>query len=196
MRPSESIELAIAGHAEWVDTVARIPDLEFEQPSLLPGWSRARVIADLAHKTQSHLAPFEGAKANEVRPQWGEGQAAAERETEQWSQMSAPELREQLIESFDAIETAWATMPDPAWTRTGVSSAGERSMIEFVDRHLRDVFVHHADLGVGYAAADWPRRFVERELAKRLQDLPGRAASHDLLAWLLGRAPAPELSPW
>lgn len=196
MRPSEPLELAIAGHAEWLETLERLTDVEFEQPSLLPGWSRARVIAHLAHKSQSHVAPFEGAIANEVRPQWSDGQAAAERETEQWSHLSAPELRARLIESFDAIETAWATMPEDAWTRNGISSAGSRSMIEFVDRHLRDVYVHHADLGVGYTAADWPEGFVKRELAKRLRDLPGRAASHDLLAWLLGRAPTPKLSPW
>ena len=69
-------------------------------------------------------------------------------------------------------------------------------MKEFVERHLRDVFVHHVDLDVGYRPRDWPSAFVNIELPKRLRDLPGRAESHDLLAWLLGRTAAPELAPW
>ena len=69
-------------------------------------------------------------------------------------------------------------------------------MTEFVERHLRDVFVHHADLDVGYGPRNWPAAFVTKELPKRLQDLPGRADPSDILAWLLGRSTAPELAPW
>jgi hypothetical protein len=52
------------------------------------------------------------------------------------------------------------------------------------------------DLGIGYRVSDWPPIFVERELAKRLPSLPDRADHSDLLAWLLGRATAPDLEPW
>lgn len=69
-------------------------------------------------------------------------------------------------------------------------------MIEFVERHLRDVFVHHVDLDSGYEPSDWPTAFVSRELPKRLHDLPDRAEPSALLAWLLGRTRAPGLGPW
>ena len=69
-------------------------------------------------------------------------------------------------------------------------------MAEIVTHHLRDVEVHHVDLDLGYRPSDWPAKFVEGELAKRLRALPDRADHADLLAWLLGRAPAPELGPW
>jgi hypothetical protein len=52
------------------------------------------------------------------------------------------------------------------------------------------------DLDIGYRISDWSAAFVEGELAKRLRDLPGRADHAELLAWLLDRAPAPELGPW
>jgi hypothetical protein len=69
-------------------------------------------------------------------------------------------------------------------------------MSEFVERHMRDVFVHYVDLDLGYDPADWPPIFVGTELPKRLRDLAVRTDPAALLAWLLGRAPSPELGPW
>jgi len=40
---------------------------------------------------------------------------------------------------------------------------------------------------------DWPPIFVEGELVKRLRSLSHRAGHAELLARLVGRAPAPEL---
>lgn len=196
MGPRDAIETAIVGHAEVLTATASLDDYQIAQPSLLPGWSRARVIAHLAHKSWSHVSVFDGAAVDDVRAQYPDGQAAAEAETEAWSRRSAGALREFLRDGFDALERSWDRLPEEAWTRRGMSSAGERSMDEFVERHLRDVFVHHVDLGVGYGPPDWPAAFVSTELPKRLRDLPGRAEPHDILAWLLGRAAAPELAPW
>jgi maleylpyruvate isomerase len=196
MRPRDAIETAIVGHGEMLTTATSLDDSEIRQPSLLPRWSRARVIAHLAHKSRSHVAVFEGAVGGEFREQYPEGQAAAEAATEAWSNRPAAELCGLLADGFSALERAWERLPDEAWLRRGTSSAGERSMIEFVDRHMRDVFVHHVDLGTGYAPADWPTAFVSTELPKRLRDLPDRAEPHAILAWLLGRTPAPELAPW
>ncbi len=74
---------------------------------------------------------------------------------------------------------------------------GPRTMAEIVGHHLRNVEVHHVDLDIGYLPSDWPAELVDAELPRRLRSLPGRAPDADLLAWLLGRAPAPELTgPW
>ncbi|MEY2474570.1 MAG: maleylpyruvate isomerase [Actinomycetota bacterium] len=196
MRPQDAIDTAIVGHREVLTAAHSLGETEIREPSLLPGWSRGRVIAHLAHKSRSHVAVFEGAREGVVREQWPRGQAAAEAETEAWSNRSATDLCGLLAGGFSELERAWQLLPDDAWLRSGISSAGERSMIEFVDRHMRDVFVHHVDLGIGYVAADWPTVFVTTELPKRLRDLPDRAEAHAILAWLLGRTAAPRLAPW
>lgn len=196
MRPQDAIEAATVGHAELLAAVTNLSEREIREPSLLPSWSRARVIAHLAHKTRSHVAVLDGAAVGEVRGQYPAGQAVAEAETLEWSNRPAAELCALLADGFSTLERAWDRLPDDAWLRRGVSSAGERLMTEFVARHMRDVFVHYVDLGIGYAAVDWPAAFVQVELPKRLRDLPERAAPHALLAWLLGRTPAPELAPW
>src|SRR3954447_24305498 len=196
MGPAEHIEAALAGHQEVLSAATGLDGRALREPSLLPGWSRARVLAHLAHKSRSHVQVFAGARAGEVRSQYPEGQPAADAEVLAWSELPAEDLRRRLADSFSALESAWAELPDDAWTRIGISSAGERSMTEFVHRHMRDVFVHHVDLDVGYRPADWPGTFVGTELPKRLRDLPDRADSRSLLAWLFGRAPAPQLGPW
>ena len=196
MRPSGAIETAVAGHRQVLAATISLTESDVRAPSLLPHWTRARVIAHLAHKSRSHVAVFEGAAIGEVRQQYPEGQAAAEAETEAWSNGPAHELHELLADGFSALERAWERLPDEAWLRQGTSSAGDRSMVQFVERHLRDVFVHHVDLDLAYTAADWPAAFVDTELQKRLRDLPRRAEPNMILAWLLGRRPVPELAPW
>jgi maleylpyruvate isomerase len=196
MRPRDAIATVIAGHRQVATAVAGLDDDGMRRPSLLPGWSRARVIAHLAHKSRSHVVVFEAARAGLVGNQYPDSQAAADVESEAWSQRPTGELIRLLVDGFAALEDAWANLGDNAWNRRGISSAGERSMVEFVDRHMRDVFVHHVDLGIGYGPADWPPVFVNAELPKRLRDLPERAEHSALLAWLLGRTGAPELSGW
>ncbi len=61
--------------------------------------------------------------------------------------------------------------------------------------------IHHVDLGLEYAAADWPEEYVTRELPLALATvadrLPG-AQRAGVLAWLVGRAAQPslDLAPW
>jgi maleylpyruvate isomerase len=195
MQPDALIDLGCVGHRRFVQTVAGLRDTEFAGPSLLPAWSRADVVAWLALKSESHTHLFEGAAAGEVRQQFPDGYdqlAAIAREVAQ----GVPALRLRLGTALSDLEAAWERLPTASWSFETITSAGRRSMADVVARHLRDVEVHHVDLDAGYGPMDWPEQFVELELAKRLADLPGRTPHAALLAWLLGRAQAPDLGPW
>lgn len=68
---------------------------------------------------------------------------------------------------------------------------------------LREVEVHHLDLGVGYGPENWPDEYVAWDLPNLLATVPERlsmrADRRNLLAWLTGRGPQPaevELRPW
>jgi maleylpyruvate isomerase len=109
---------------------------------------------------------------------------------------SANDLRSDLELSLESLEAAWDALDDDLWDRQAVMMAGPRTMAEIVRHHWRNIEVHHVDLDIGYRTCDWPEDFVDGELARRLGALANRADHAELLAWLIGRAPAPELSPW
>jgi hypothetical protein len=49
---------------------------------------------------------------------------------------------------------------------------------------------------LGYTSHDLPQELVDRWLPSLIEGLSGRADPKALLAWTLGRGPAPELAPW
>ena len=70
-------------------------------------------------------------------------------------------------------------------------------------RRLREVEIHHVDLGLGYEPSDWPEAYVTSDLPLVLATVPRRARrpedARDLLAWATGRGPVPshvQLWPW
>jgi maleylpyruvate isomerase len=69
-------------------------------------------------------------------------------------------------------------LPDDAWECIGKSLRGDRTQREWVWSRWREVEVHHIDLGLGYAASEWPVAFVTRGLDEALTELPDRADRH------------------
>ena len=195
MKPTASIEMCLESHRRLLDGLAPLADDDFLAPSLLPRFTRGHVVTHLANKAKAHVALFGGPAAGEVRrlhPVGYDADVAAD----SGASRSAVELRADLQDSFKLLEVAWAALDDEMWDGLGEMTAGPRTMTEIITHHLRNVEVHHVDLDIGYRTSDWPTLFVEGELAKRLDALPGRAAHADLLAWLLDRGSAPDLTPW
>jgi maleylpyruvate isomerase len=60
----------------------------------------------------------------------------------------------------------------------------------------REVEVHHVDLGLGYSPRDWPADLVALWLPRAEDQFLTTADDRELLAWLVGRGPAPRLAPW
>lgn len=183
-------------HRQLLTDVAALTDDDLRSPSLLPGYSRAHVLMHLVNKAAAHVLLFEGAAVGEIRRLHPVGydpnQAAAA-----GVGRSASQLWADLAASLELLEQAWDGLDPALWARQGIMTAGQRTMVEIVAHHLRNVEVHHVDLDIGYQIAEWPTTFVQGELAKRLGALPDRADHAELLAWLLDRAPAPRLvGPW
>ena len=192
MKPVAYIEACHASHRKLLADLVPLTDATFRVPSLLPRYSRGHVVTHLANKARAHALLFGGPAAGEIRhlhPDGYDPDLAADA----GAGRSAVELCSDMAQSFELLEAAWDALPDTMWDGQGIMMAGPRTMAEIVTHHLRNVEVHHVDLAIGYLASDWPSILVEGELAKRLRTLPERAVHADLLAWLLGRGPAPEL---
>ncbi len=195
MKPVALVETCRSSHRSLAAAVADMSDGDFRVPSLLPGYSRGHVVAHLINKARAHVLVFEGAAAGEIRrlhPVGYDPDAAADA----GARRPAAAFRAGLEDVLEDLESAWDSLSEELWDRQAIMMAGPRAMTEVVAHHLRNVEVHHVDLDIGYDPADWPDEFVEAELEKRLRALPGRADHASLLAWLLGRAPAPPLETW
>lgn len=195
MRPALEIDTCRSSHRRLVDAVARLSDDILRSPSLLPGYSRGHVVSHLINKVTAHVSLFVGASVGEVRRLHPEGHDA-DVAAALGAGRSAEALRSDLERAFEQLESAWEFLGDELWDRQAIMTAGHRTMAEVVGHHLRNVEVHHIDLDIGYRPAEWPSAFVDGELPKRLSGLANRANHAELLAWLLGRASAPELDPW
>lgn len=192
MRPDDVIDACRASHQRVLESVATLGEDELRAPSRLPGYSRAHVVAHVTNKADAHVRVFGGPAAGEVRRLFPDGYDADEAAAT-GGELSPRALLAALTASLRRLERAWDALEDSQWDAKGFMTAGWRSMAEIVGHHLRNVEVHHVDLDVGYRPSDWPAMFVEGELERRMRDLPGRADHADLLAWLLGRGPAPDL---
>jgi maleylpyruvate isomerase len=196
MRPDEVIETCRRANRSFVAAVAPLSDVELASPSLLPSYSRRHVVARVINKTEAHVLLFGGPPAGEVRRLHPEGHDA-DRAAHQGAARARSDLYAALERSFIELEGAGDALDDTMWESLGIMTAGPRTMADIAGHHLRNVEVHHVDLDVGYLPSDWPGLFVETELIRRLPALADRADHADLLAWLLGRGPAPELTtPW
>lgn len=197
-----------AAHVRLVERLADLDDRSARQPSSLPDWTVGHVITHLARNADSHVRMFDAAARGEIAWQYPSAQSR-EDEIEAGAPRPAVELIDDLRSSIDRLERTWRSAPATAWSGEGLNAQGPVPIDDLPFRRWREVEVHHADLGLGYAPADWPADYVKLELARLtmtwasrrsmgLTDLP--AAARELppttrLAWLLGRAEIDGLAP-
>jgi maleylpyruvate isomerase len=162
LRLSEQIDQA----TQRVIDVARVitePDLR--EPSLLPGWTRAHVLAHLTQGADAMRNLLIGARTGRARP----GYASAEAR-EAGARMTAIDLTTELANSAMALRTVARQLPDAAWGVTAlVLGSAPFPAHELLTRRLVEVELHHCDLGTGYAPADWPAAFAAMELAEPMR---------------------------
>ena len=155
------------------------------------------MLTHVARNADSVVRRLEGAAAGEVVDQYPGGAAGRERAIEEGASRPAAELVADVLRSNAEVEAALAAFPPDAWDRLTRSVGGEEVPARaVVFSRWREVEVHHVDLGLGYTPADWPDDLVELWLPRAKEQFLGTADQRDLLAWLVGRGPAPGLAPW
>src|SRR5690242_11375106 len=71
-----------------------------------------------------------------------------------------------------AAERSVAELPDDAWDRLARSPGGQpHTMRRVLEGRIREVELHHVDLGLGYEPADWPADFARAELPRALEHM-------------------------
>jgi maleylpyruvate isomerase len=152
-------------------TAREITDSELRQPSLLPGWTRAYVLAHLARGADAMRHLLVGARSGEDRPAYTSEQERAAA-IEYAAGLSTKELAADVAASAMALRTISRQLPDDAWRfPVRLRDSGPFPAAEVLTRRLVEVELHHCDLGAGYGPGDWPAAFAAMELAEPMRSL-------------------------
>ena len=175
--------------------LAGLTDDEARRPSLLPDWSVGHVLSHIARNAESVVWRLEGAAIGERRDQYPGGLEQRSGDIASGATRSAHELVADVARTSAAVARAVTELPNPAWDAPSRTSRGviEDSRAVVFSR-WREVVVHHRDLGLG--AVPFPEDLLAAWLPNELARLAERTDPGALLAWVLGRGPAPELGPW
>lgn len=192
--PAAAIALCRAAHERIIATAASIDDEIARRPSRLPNWTVGHVLTHVARNADGHTRRLEGALRGEDVPRYPGGSARRDRDIEEGSRRPAAELLADVTESAKRLEEAWDSSAQAGWPHPELRGADHWPTSGSPLRRLREVEVHHVDLGLGYEPADWSDEYVAWELPRALEQLSHRVSQPDarrLLAWLIGRAGLP-----
>jgi maleylpyruvate isomerase len=169
------------------------------EASLLPGWTLAHVATHIARNADSFTWLLDGACAGERREQYPGGPSTRAAAIEAGSTRPDEDVVADVARACARFAAACARVPGTTWSTIVTPSAGELPASFLVSARLRELEVHHADLGLRYSPADWPAPFVDAELPPRLEGLGGRlprgtaarvVRSGTGQAWEVGAGPA------
>ena len=158
LRPSP--ELIARADRALVRTVDSLSGTEYAEPSQLPGWTRAHVVAHLALNAEGLAGVLHGAHTGSPRPMY----ASPEARDDDIADLAAgdtAELRERLLAATARFAVAVDAMHDQDWQGRFERTPGGPTFAlgNVLLMRLREVEIHHADLDAGYSAADWPEAF-------------------------------------
>jgi maleylpyruvate isomerase len=152
-------------------TARVIADQDLREPSLLPGWTRAHVLAHLARGADAMRYLLAGARSGQDRPAYASEQARAA-DIEYGAGLVAKELVDDLASSAMAFRTIARSLPADAWRfPVRILDSARFPAAQLLTRRLVEVELHHCDLGTGYGPADWPAAFATMELAEPMRSL-------------------------
>lgn len=195
--PHEQIAAVHAAHERLHHALAGLDDATAARASLLPDWTVGHVVTHLARNADSVVRRLRAAMNGELVSQYEGGAPARAKAIEDGARRPSAALLEDLHTADRTVDELLGEVPDEVWDRTVLTGAGDEvPATQLTLGRWREVETHHADLGFGYTAADWPQGLVDVWLPELLGGLPGRSDQRALMAWLLGRGVAPDLGPW
>lgn len=196
--------------------VDSLEDEQYAEPSALPGWTRAHLVAHLAANAEAlrHLAHW--ALTGEETPMYSSPERR-NADIEAGATRPPAALRSWFHEEAGALAADLARLTEAQWeARVRTAQGRDVPAAEIPWLRAREVMVHATDLSTGTAArvqfSDLPEDFltalhddiVAKRGAESVPHLEGTLA--DRVGYLAGRtrsgvttadgAPAPELAPW
>jgi maleylpyruvate isomerase len=193
-------------HRRFVVAVSGLSPDELAAASVLPGWTRAHVIAHVADGGRAFAALTEAALRGETVALFPGGVAERNEIIEKLA--VSPDLMTHLSDGIARLEAAWELCGPADWTRPVRFRNGD--LAGTVYARWREVWIHLVDCVVGVTPADWPVELATHAIDFLLSRVPPEVALvatdvdhrwgapdgerlsgtvRDLAAWAAGREP-------
>ncbi|HXF01568.1 MAG TPA: maleylpyruvate isomerase family mycothiol-dependent enzyme [Arthrobacter sp.] len=168
------------GTAFFGRKLKELSDDELDAPSLLPGWTRAHVIAHVGYNARAIARLIEWANTGVETPMYSSRQARNE-EIDHGARLSPIELRDLYEQSANHLDVAWRDTPQEAWENEVKSAQGLTvPASETVWWRTREVWIHAVDLDNGASFGDMPADVLERLLRDITEAWHHRGDDQDL----------------
>jgi maleylpyruvate isomerase len=204
-------------------TVDALRGDDWAAPSLLPDWTRAHVVAHLALNGEALRDVLRGEVDHDRVPMY-ESQERRDADIAELAAAEPSELRERLLGTLTTFTEAVLAVPEETWERRFARTRGAEPTLPLRAvpvMRMREIEIHHADLGLDYTPDDWTQPFAElvvEGMVKRLDPDAGfRVAPLDtprswdvdgvgddplvvtgpvrhVAWWLTGREPSPQVT--
>jgi maleylpyruvate isomerase len=143
-----------------MDTVRQINDVT--APSRLPGWTVGHVLTHVARNADGAANLLTWARTGVVTPQY-ESWDKREADIEAGADRPVAAQADDLTEACRQFAATVQAMPAEAWAQVVRTTSGNQlTAAEVMFSRLREVEIHHVDLGLGYSPDDWPEAFALR----------------------------------
>jgi maleylpyruvate isomerase len=177
-----------------LDRARVITEPDLRAPSLLPGWTRARVLAHVSLGADAMRNLLAGVRTGRERPAGAEAHEAV---IEHHAGLRPEELAAGLAGSAMALRTVARQLPDDRWqVPVRVPGLAPFPAAELLVRRLVEVELHHCDLGAGYGPALWPTAFAAMELPEPMRSWRQDRLGYPAAAQAAALRPLPAPGPW
>ncbi len=174
-----------------MQAVDGLSEAEVRQPSALPGWTRAHVLAHLINNADAHRGMADGAARGEVVPQYAGGPAQREADIMRNAEWPIATLQIELRRACQELRQVWAAMPEAAWTNHIGRPNGPIEAWWGVRFRLLECTAHLVDLAIGYTPERWLPGVADAELAYIAHAIEERSADSSHGRWLIQRTDGP-----
>ncbi|MBM2615367.1 maleylpyruvate isomerase family mycothiol-dependent enzyme [Actinoplanes sp. LDG1-06] len=146
---------------EFLRTVADLEPATVGNLSALPGWTVGHVLTHVARNADALTNLLTWARTGVETPPYASAQAR-EAGIEEGAGRPLREQLEDIRAAHERFADAGAAMPAEAWAFPVPWLGQSAAAVPWA--RLREVTVHHVDLGLGYTPADWSDAFSLRLL--------------------------------
>jgi maleylpyruvate isomerase len=157
----QTLPLMGAGTEVLTRAVDALPDDALREPSALPGWTRAHVVAHVARNAEALTRLASWARTGVETPMYPDRETRAA-EIEASAGAPAEVLRRELVSTAGDLDAALAALDERSWRATVRSALGRPlPAAEVPWMRIREVWLHAVDLAAGVELSDIPGQVVD-----------------------------------